>query len=218
MKYFSTCQKHNEFDSLPTKINKKTFAVPKQKTNTAMFPTLLVCTTVLPPTSADLCDINGYFGEINQLYITRYGDSLTNWEAPVEWAARLSNTTVLPSSPTLAPIRTLFGIGGIAAPERTEIAVSRRRSIFTTPKYSFTFNVEDTGDTNMAFNNLIPVGGQQYAGWFGTEERLFGGNDGVLITLISDPIIPESIDELMKLQMTITWRGTFPEVTDNFLS
>lgn len=184
-----------------------------------MHPLLLqICSTVLPQTSSDLCDINAFFGELNQLYITRYGDSLTNWENPAEWAARLSNTTVLPSIGTLAPIRTLFGIGGLQAPERTEIAVSRRRSVFTTPKYTFTFNVEDTSGVNMAFNNALPVGGQQYAAWIGTEERLFGGDDGILMTLISDPIIPESPDELMKLQLTLSWKGTFPLVTDNFLS
>jgi len=176
------------------------------------------CTTVLPPTSADLCDINSFFGEVNQLYFTRYGDSLADWTDNAEWLTRLSNSTVLPAPGTDAPIRTLFGIGSLAPPERTEIPVSRRRSVFTTPKYTLIFNVEDTGDTNMAMVGLLPVGGQQYAAWIGTEESLFGGDDGILMTLIADPVIPESPDELMKIQVTLTFKGTFPAVIDNHLS
>ena len=99
------------------------------------------CTTVLPPTSADLCDINSFFGEVNQLYFTRYGDSLADWTDNAEWLTRLSNSTVLPAPGTDAPIRTLFGIGSLAPPERTEITVSRRRSVFTPPKYTLSFNV-----------------------------------------------------------------------------
>ncbi len=178
----------------------------------------MVCTTVLPVVKADLCAIGAHFGEISQLYFTRYGDSLTDWEDDTEWATRLSNTTVLPAPGTDAPIRQLFGIGSIAAPERATITASRGRTISTTPKYTLVFNVEDTGDENMAFAAALPVAGQQYAAWFGTEARLFGGDDGVLMTLIADPVIPESPDEIMKLQITLTWTGTFPAVTDNFLS
>jgi len=179
---------------------------------------MAICTTVQPPTNADLCDVNAHFGEINQLYFTRYGDSLTDWSSNAEWLGRLSNSVALPVSPTLAKIRTLFGIGSIAAPERTLIPISRRRTVAGVPKYTLTFNVEDTGDVNMAFVNLIPQAGQQYAAWFGTEERLFGGDAGVLMTLFADPIIPESIDELMKIQVTLSWTGAFPEVINNHLS
>lgn len=176
------------------------------------------CSTVLPRTSADICDINSFYGEINQLYFTRYGDSLTDWTDDGEWGGRLSNTTVLPSLPTLAPIRTLFGIGSIAAPERPTIAASRRRTIYGTPVYTMTFNVEDTSDDNIDFVRTLPSSGQIYSAWFGTEERLFGGNDGVKMTLIADPIIPESKDDIMRIQVTLTFEGTFPEVQNNFLS
>ena len=178
----------------------------------------MACTTVLPPSSSDLCTVNAHFGEINQLYFTRLTDPLEDWEDNAEWLTRLSNSTTLPSPGTDAPIRTLFGIGSLAAPEKTEIPVSRNRSVFTNPKYTMVFNVEDTGDTNMALVSAIPVAGQQYAAWFGTEERLFGGNAGVLMTMTADPVIPESADELMKIQVTLTFKGTFPEVIDNHLS
>lgn len=179
---------------------------------------MAVCSTVLPPTSSDICDVNSFYGELNQLYFTRLGDSLTDWTNDTEWTTRLSNSTALPALPTLAPIRSLFGIGSIAAPERPTIAASRRRTIYGVPVYTITFNVEDTSDTNMAMVTLLPASGQIYAAWIGTEERLFGGNDGIQMTMIADPIIPESRDDIMRIQVTLTFEGTFPEVQNNFLS
>lgn len=179
---------------------------------------MAVCSTVLPPTSSDLCDINSNYGQISEIRFTRYGDSLTDWTDADEWDGRLSNTTVLPSLPTLAPIRTLFGIGSLAAPEKPTIAGSKGRTIYGIPKYTMTFNVEDTSDENIDFVRLLPAGGQVYSGWFGTDERLFGGNDGVKMTLTADPIIPESRDDIMRIQVTISFEGTFPEVQNNILS
>lgn len=180
---------------------------------------MAVCTTVLPVVKADLCDQDIHFGEISMLLFTRLGDGLTDWTDDTEWATRMSNTTTgitaLPTPPSLASIRQLFGLGSIAAPERTEIRLPRRTKAFTTPKYTWTFNVTDTGDENMTFARTLPVGGQTYSGWFGTEERLFGGNDGVQITITADPTIPENIDEIMVLTVTVAFEGTFPEVIDN---
>lgn len=176
----------------------------------------------MPVVKADLCDPDVHFGEINQLYFTRYGDGLTDWTDDAEWAGRLDNAatgiTALPTPPAKAKIRTLYGLGSIAAPERTELRLPRRTKTFTTPKYSMVFRVTDTGDENMDAFAALPVGGQSYTGWFGTEERLFGGNAGVLITVVGDPIIPESVDELMTIQVTVTFEGIFPEVQDNILS
>ena len=180
----------------------------------------MACATVLPPTSSDVCSPNSNLGQISAIRFTRFGDSLTDWADDMEWTTRLSNTTTLPTLPTLAPIRTLFGIGSLAAAERPTIAASRRYggNIYGTPSYTMTFNVEDTSDANMTFARTLPAGGQIYSGWFETEERLFGGDAGVKMLLIADPIIPESGDDIIRIQVTITFEGTFPEVQDNFLS
>ena len=179
---------------------------------------MAVCSTVLPPTSSDICDVNSNYGELNQLYFTRFGDSLTDWEDDTEWATRLSNSTAMPALPTLAPIRSLFGIGSVSAPERPTIPAPRKGTIYGIPVYTIIFNVYDTSATNMTMVSLLPTSGQTYAAWIGTEEKLFGGNDGIKMTMIADPIIPESKDDVIKIQVTLTFEGAFPEMTDNFLS
>lgn len=154
------------------------------------------------------------------LLFTRNGDGLTDWTDDTEWAGRIDNAstgaTALPAAPSLADIRQLFGIGSLDAPDRPEIEISRRRKVFGDPEFSMTFQVDDTGDVN--WNDLmlgLPSGGQVYSVWFGTEERLFGGNTGITATMTANPLIPESKDELMKIVITITWTGTIPEVADN---
>lgn len=179
---------------------------------------MAVCSTVLPAVHADLCDDQAYFGEISQLYFTRLGDDLTDYTDDTEWTTRLSNSTALPASPTLAPIRQLFGIGSIADPNRPSVVLSRRRNKYSDAEYTLVFNVDDTGEDNWAFLQGIPAGGQTYAVWFGTEERLFGGNAGIEATIVADFNIPESAQELMKIKLTVTWKATIPPVQDNFLS
>lgn len=183
---------------------------------------MAVCTTVMPVVHADLCDPQVHFGEISMLLFTRQGDGLTDWTSASEWNGRIDNAatgvTALPTPPSLAKIRQLFGLGSLAAPERTEIRLPRRTKTFTTPKYTMSFRVTDTGNDNMAFVKDLPVGGQVYTGWFGTEERLFGGDAGMTITLTADPNIPENIEELMVIQVTVVFESTFPETIDNPLA
>lgn len=177
-----------------------------------------LCSTVLPSVHADICDDQAFYGEVSMLMFTRLGDGLTNWSDNAEWTTRLSNVTALPASPALAPIRQVFGIGSIGDPERPSIKLSRQRTKYGKAKFTLVFNVDDTGDTNWTFLQTIPAGGQTYAIWPGTEERLFGGDDGIEATIVADFNIPESSEELMKIKLTVTWTETIPAVQDNFLA
>jgi len=177
----------------------------------------------MPVASADLCAPNTHYGQISMLMFTRNGDGLTNVTDDAEWATRIDNASTglsaLPASPGLADIRQLFGIGSLTAPDRPEVEISRKRKVYGEPEFTLTFAVDDTGNTN--WNNFmggLPTGGQVYSMWFGTEERIFGGNDGITATLIANPEIPESAEELQKIIVTVTWKGTIPEVADNPLT
>jgi hypothetical protein len=179
---------------------------------------MAVCSTVLPVASADLCSPKTNFGQISMLMFTRLGDGLTDWEDDTEWTTRIDNasTGALPTPPTKADIRQLFGIGSLTAPDRGEVEISRARKVYTDPEFSLSFAVDDTGDVNWNdFMLGLPTGGQVYSVWFGTETRLFGGDAGIEATVVANPEIPESADELMKIILTVTWKGEIPEVTDN---
>lgn len=173
----------------------------------------MACTTVLPPTNAADCDYEINFGEINAILFTEYGDSLTNWTSATEWNGRIDNSTVYTNQDP-APIRVLFGIGGLGAPERGSITLSRRRKAYLSPKFSFVFRVEDTGDTNWDFMRALPDGGQTYSGWLATESKILGGNDGIKITIVADPNIPESIDEIWTINVTVSFEGSIPDMID----
>ncbi len=177
---------------------------------------MAVCSTVLPSANADLCSPNTNYGQISTLLFTRLGDGLTDWTDDAEWAGRIDNDAALAAPPALAAIRQLFGIGALDAPDRPEIEISKRRRVFGDPEFTMSFEVDDTGDIN--WNNFmkgLPAGGQVYSVWFGTEQRLFGGDEGLTATLVANPSIPQSKDELMKIIITVTWTGTIPEVVDN---
>jgi len=176
----------------------------------------------MPVASADLCAPNTHYGQISMLMFTRNGDGLTDVTNDAEWATRIDNastgTTALPVSGD-ADIRQLFGIGSLTAPDRPEVEISRKRKVYGEPDFTLTFAVDDTSDTN--WNNFmggLPTGGQVYSVWFGTEDRIFGGNDGITATIIANPEIPESAEELQKIILTVTWKGTIPEVANNPLT
>lgn len=153
---------------------------------------------------------------------TRNGDGLTDFASDTEWATRINNastgTDALPVSGD-ADIRQLYGIGSLSAPDRPEVEISRKRKVYGEPEFTLTFAVDDTGDVNWNdFMGGLPTGGQVYSVWFGTEDRIFGGNDGITATVIANPEIPESAEELQKIILTVTWKGTIPEVADNPLT
>lgn len=184
----------------------------------ALVPLLLgVCSTVLPSVHADLCDPQAYYGEISDLLFTRLGDDMTDWTDPDEWTTRISSTTALPSAGTLAPIRRLFGIGSLGAPEQAKKTISRKRDLYTPRQFTLPFKVDDTGDTNWAFLRAMPSAGQTFAVWFATETRMFGGNTGLEATIVANPDIPESSEEITKITVTVTWKATIPEINDNIL-
>lgn len=171
------------------------------------------CTSVHPPTRASLCNYDAFFGEISVLALALIGDGLTDWTDETEWDDRIDNTTAqVAQDPSL--IRLLFGIGSLGKPDKTKVKFSRRREVFGTPKYTFEFTVDDTGTANWAWMRAIPTAGQTFTGWFGTEDRLFGGNAGVQMTISPSPNIPASSDELITIVVDISFEGSVPEVID----
>jgi hypothetical protein len=176
---------------------------------------MAVCTAILPVAKFDICAPETHFGQIKKLYLSRPGDDLTNWSSLTEWNTRLSNTTALPAPGTDAPIRFFHVVGSIAEPEVTEIETELGRKVYSKPKWTLTFNTSELFDENIAFaTTLQQNAGAQFALWFETQDKLFGGNTGIQVSLKLNLTIPESRTELMKLTGTATWEGYIPEQED----
>jgi len=172
----------------------------------------LPCVTILPAVSADFCAPNVNFGQISKLYFTRVGDGLTLVTNPAEWTTRLSNTTVLPASPTLAPIRELFVIGSLGAPDQTPIVISANRKVYPDGDFEIPFLVDDTSAANYAFaKSLIANNGAVYAHWFVAGDFVFGGNAGVPATMFLFYEIPEADTDIQRIRGTISWKGELPD-------
>lgn len=168
----------------------------------------LPCTTVLPVVSADFCDPKTVFGQISKLYFTRVGDDLTLVTSLAEWNTRLSNTTALPASPALAPIRNLFVVGSLPEGEKTVVAISLGREVESTPKNTLTFYIDDVGTENYAFaKTVVESGSAIFAVWFEAGGYLFGDEAGTEMTMRLFYDIPEADTDLQRIRGTLTWKG-----------
>jgi hypothetical protein len=145
------------------------------------------------------------------ILFTRLGDDLTDVTDTAEWDTRISNTTALPSPPTLAPVRYLYGIGELPLPERTEVTLSLGRKTYTPSKHTITFNVDDTGTTNATFLNTIQETPQTYAAWFVVDGQLYGGDGGIQTSFTANGrLIPVSNEEVQTINIIMSFEGALP--------
>lgn len=171
----------------------------------------MACTTLLPAVRADICTDGVHFGPIDALMFTRFGDALTDVSDDTEWDTRLDNSTALPSLPTLAPIRFLYGVGTIPLPERTELTISLGRKKKSKPIHTMTFQVDDTGAANAAALATLQENGGVYAVWFVADGELYGDENGIKATISWDGrLIPDSTTAIQTIQITVTWEGAMP--------
>ena len=178
---------------------------------------MAICTTVLPPVHADVCDEQVHFGPVDVVMFTRFGDDFTDSTDDAEWIARLDNSTALASPGTDAKVRYLFGVGSIGEADTTETAISLGRTIDSAPKTTFVFNVDDTGTTNAsAFANRTQG---TYAIWLLADGQVYGGNTGIKATLkFGSRIIPDSDTAIQQFQLTVKFNGALPAPADgNFI-
>jgi len=173
---------------------------------------MAVCTYALPVAKFDASCPNALFGQIKKLYWTRPGDALTAVSSLTEWNTRLSNTTVLPASPTLAPIRSLPIIGSLPEPEKSEVEVSLGRYVYTKPKYRIPFSIDEITDENVALvRDQEQNPARKHTFWIETEAgQLFGGNSGFSASFKLALVIPEGKSEIQKIVGELKWEGYLP--------
>lgn len=172
---------------------------------------MAVCTILLPAASADDCAINARFGRVDKILWTRLGDDLDDDSDLSEWTTRKSNSTSLPSSPTLAPIRFLNVIGELPLPETTTAEASLGRKVISTPSHTLTVDCDDLSTTNATLLNTLQGTSYTYAFWFVCDGQLYGGTTGIEATMsFVGRVIPREKTALQTMRITINWEGKIP--------
>lgn len=153
--------------------------------------------------------------EINHVYIvdSENGSPVaapTDWTAPADWAAVLDQAVA-------AKIRKLTGVGSLPAPEQEEVQISNRRKAFGLRTYQLTLNIDEFTLKNYAWARELQCGGTKHI-WFSTIGGfLFGGENGIKVTVIPPTSPMESGENVYhSIQVVLEWRASYdpPVIAD----
>lgn len=170
------------------------------------------CTGALPGFDFSKCNPDIENGQIAKVFFAIADNPLSNWSSVVEWASRIDNDAAASNS-----IRTLIGIGDMPAPESTEKEISLGRKIQGIKKFTINFKVDEVNENIHEAMRVLQCNTGNFALWFETRDhKLFGGNSGVYASIKVDQIIPESYQDIIYYQLTITWESQYmPEMIDS---
>jgi len=160
------------------------------------------CEGWLPAVEFDHCDPEVYFGEIAHIYVTGQGNGLDDWTDPTEWASRLDDETLDDDD----LIRTLIVSGDQPAAESTEHEISNCRIYYGEKKFIINFDIDETNITNHDFMRQIECGGL-FTIWYATKNFMYGGTDGVEVSISLNQVIPRGCRELNLLTGSVSWNA-----------
>lgn len=166
------------------------------------------CTSALPPVSFDICAPEINLSEIQYIYIGKANTpSFADWDAPTEWATRLSQTSVTGDD----YIRTLTVIGDKPAPGKTEKDISAGRKAVTSKTHVINFTIDETNAINHELVRTLECGGK-FKIWYETQGGLlFGGADGIDADVFLDMVLARGREENAVYTGTVTWKKKFTE-------
>lgn len=161
------------------------------------------CTSYLADVSFNECAPEFHFGEISKIYLaSTEHPGFTNVAALAEWTAWLSDT-----GDNAYNIRTLTVLGDLGTTERTEVLASGDRIAIGFKTFTLNFEVDETNETNYNFLLMSECKGK-YTMWYETADGLlFGGNDGIPVTMQLDYLIPRERTALQKISGKATWKS-----------
>jgi hypothetical protein len=166
-------------------------------------PCPTTCAGYLADVSFNECTPEYHWGEISKIYlasITHPG--FINAGALAEWTAWLSDTADFAYS-----IRTLTVIGELPEPETSEVPTSGDRIAIGYKTFNLNFEIDETNDINYNWLLMSECGGK-YVIWYETSDGiLYGGNDGIEVSLRMNQIIPRERTALVKLMGKATWKS-----------
>ncbi len=164
------------------------------------------CGDNLPPVDFDECAPEINQGRIDKIYLTNVGNPLADWTDPLEWGGRLDNT-----APNANSIITLTVTGEKPEPTVNEQEISLGRKIVASKTHVINYTIDETNIINHEFVRQNECAGQ-YLMWYETSGGLlFGGTEGIEVSLTADMIIPLSDEELINFAGKAEWKTKFTE-------
>lgn len=162
------------------------------------------CTDALPEVEFDLCNPDVHFGQISDIFITNIGYPLTDETDPTEWSTRLGLAQSDPSK-----ILQLYVIGDKPAAESNDIEISKGRKVTGNKNHTVNFRIDEVSDKNYNMMRKFECN-KTVLGWYKTYGgKLYGGADGIQMSIKMNHVIPENASELETIQGTMTWKAKF---------
>ena len=168
------------------------------------------CDQPLAEVEFDDCAPEINLSEIKRVFISKgSAAAFNNWAQAQEWTERISQNGTEPNA-----IRELTVIGDMPAGSGVSKDISNGRKYVVGKDHTLNFTVDDVSDENYEFMRATECGGK-YRLWYETKGGyLYGGNEGILASLVMDDVLNRGTDEIETLNGVLTWRKKFsPERT-----
>lgn len=169
------------------------------------------CSSALPIVNFDKCNPQVAFSEIRRIFLAKEtATPFTDWRLAPEWVTRISETDVVDDD----TIRPLSVIADKPAPASIVVEISNGRNYTVGKDHTINYTIDDISELNYEFMRNIECGGK-YKMWYETEGGfMYGGNEGISVTLTGDDILNRGRTEIETIAGAATWRNKFhPERT-----
>lgn len=159
------------------------------------------CESALPPVKFDKCAPNVVLSEIVRIFVAKpIAVAFTDVSLATEWTTRLSETAN--GDDTIRPL-TVIADKPAGSPKVKEI--SNFRKITLGVDNTVNIEIDDVSDENYNFMQVTQCGGQ-FKMWYETAGGyLFGGNEGIDVSIFLDNVLGRGKDEIEKITGTATW-------------
>lgn len=160
------------------------------------------CDALLADVLFSDCAPNIVASEIKRIFIGKSdADPFTAVATASEWTTRLT--------PTTGDLRELIVIGDKPAPASVVKDISNARKHVVGKDHTVNFTIDDVSPENYEFMRSTECGGK-YRIWYETHGGfMYGGNAGVLASLVMDGNLERGLDSIETLTGVISWRDRF---------
>jgi hypothetical protein len=146
----------------------------------------------------DLCAPEWHYGEVSKVYIGPTTIPTFDSTSLAVWNFYLDDTVA-------DKIRTLITLGDMPESASTETPMAGGLIAYGLKKFVLNFQIDQTGDINYAFFQMLECPGKRKL-WFETSDgMLYGGDEGLLVTIKINQVIPTEKTAPVKFMAVATW-------------